>query len=367
MFAYPAKDLARWCSFVSQARAGFTRLQVENDKLSISCTSRDFSVQVTLSVQGELPVTVVPQELFLSVIEANKARPEITLERDGDLLVMKAGRSKARFNVVEPSLYPAPDFSNFLRLPAVTVDAEKLKEATQLVSIFVALASKERPGLESVLFDNHDGKLRLVACDGQGLAFKNLDSECSSSALLPWFGVSELRKRLMGEATLVLTKNGVYAACTPPGGVVQMIGPTIVSPYPNYQSLVPTSFAHEAVFNTSELKAAITRMVAFAPDKESTTLVCSFEKEMTKFTLAGTDTGDTEDELVTHGGSPMIIGFTPKRFAASIRCMKGDTTTIHYNAPQQVVQFSDGDDTYFHYLMPVALSRRNLGNDLERA
>jgi DNA polymerase III sliding clamp (beta) subunit (PCNA family) len=227
------------------------------------------------------------------------------------------------------------------------------------VSIAAALSSKNRPALESIVFESEAGHLRLTACDGHSLAFADLPVDYSGPAVVvPVSLVSEVRRRLPPKQDILLVWNkGFYASW--PG--VEMAGAVIAETYPNYRALFPSEFPHKAVFNRVELTETIRRVTSITPADADTTLVLSLKENAADFQLVGVVEGTSSDTVeCAHDGEPPPIGLVPKTISEALRCLNAETITLNYDDPQKVLELQGTPDYHF-YTMPLALSKRDLG------
>ena len=180
------------------------RLELGGDRLVVTGTDLDLTIQLELSVGGEGDgAVVVPARLASDIVRA-LGDPRVEVTASDDEVEIAAGRS--RFSVRPLSLDDYPRLSS----PAansVTLPAGQFGEALRQV-VRAASSDDARPILTGVLLASEGDGLRLVATDSYRLAVRDLEGTSvlghDQKVLVPSRALQELQRLLGNEAEITL-------------------------------------------------------------------------------------------------------------------------------------------------------------------
>ncbi|KLU17932.1 DNA polymerase III subunit beta, partial [Proteus mirabilis] len=203
--------------------------------------------------------TTVPARKFFDIWRGLPEGAEISVELDGDRLLVRSGRS--RFSL---STLPASDFPNLddwqseveFTLPQATL--KRLIESTQ----FSMAHQDVRYYLNGMLFETENTELRTVATDGHRLAVCSMDigqSLPGHSVIVPRKGVIELMRLLDGggESSLQLQigSNNIRAHV----GDFIFTSKLVDGRFPDYRRVLPKNPTKTVTAGCDILKQAFSR------------------------------------------------------------------------------------------------------------
>jgi DNA polymerase III subunit beta len=332
-------------------------LEVADGTLTVSSFSENVSTRATLAVDGEATGRAVVSGRLLAELVATFPDKPITIDGDGDDLVMSAGR----FHVTLPTL----DESNYPELPAAPA-------AIGIVGgeAFAAMIARVAPAA------SHDLTQR-VALAGVHLAFGNgtvraiaSDSYRAASAEIPFAG--------KGSATaLTLAQTLVDAAAA-------FIGPddiTVGLDDSNLSLTSPTRSLTLRLLGEKYDAEFINKLFAVDHPSAVHVGVADLAQPLKRAALVRAKDGpirfDIDIDLITLGakaedskqssgeevdaqydGPDYALAFNPKYLGEALSTVPGETVRIAFNPAKlaQVVLTSPSDPTWRHILVPIRIN-----------
>ncbi len=225
-------------------------LKTVGNRLAISATNLEIAItQYIGSKVGEPGSITVPARLTQDFV--NSLPPSvIDLELDEYKLHLTTDQYKSVINGVSAEEYPVmPTIENG---NSWTVSAEVFKKGLQQV-LGAASNDEARPVLTGVYLHNVDKQLYLVATDSYRLAEKKMPKVATNATLLiPATALQDLL-RLINDTVEVIDVLSDEQQVLFKAGDAELVTRLIEGSYPDYQKLVPQSFANVAKIKRSEL------------------------------------------------------------------------------------------------------------------
>ena len=337
---------------------GGVRLSVTGDSLEVTGTDLDLTITVTTLVNGAGAdgdgVVVVPGRLVTDIVRALEPG-RVEVEADDDELRIASGRS--HFTV---RTHPAGDFP---RLPVPTGDtvgleAEGLMEALRQVTR-AASNEESRPILTGVLMSAEEGGLRLVATDSYRLAVRDLPGVGvlgeGQKVLVPSRALNELLRLLSGEGEVSLRLGAHDATFTV--GDVTLTTRLIEGEFPNYKSLIPSSYPNRLTVGRESLLDAVRRVKLLARDA-TTPVRIALRPNGIELTVITTDWGTAVEEVdAKYEGAEMTVAFNPNFLIEGVEAVTGDEVALDtLDALKPATLRPIDSDAYLYLLMPVRVS-----------
>lgn len=327
------------------------RLELVGDRLSITGTDLDLTIQLTLAVGGEGDGGVVlPARLAADIVRSMGAG-KIEVAVEGDEVSIVGGRSQ--FSVRPLSFDDYPKLST-PTTSSVTLPAAAVGEALRQV-VRAASTDEARPILTGVLLTAENGGLRMVATDSYRLAVRDLAEHqvlgADQKVLVPGRALSELQ-RLVGAGEELTMRLGDRDA-TFEVGDTRLSTRLIEGEFPNYRQLIPTSHPNTLTVEREPLLEAIRRVKILA--KDATPVRLQMGGDTLRLTAITQDVGNASEELdATYEGTDLTVAFNPEYFASGVEACSSDSITLStLDALKPAVVRGVGNDDYLYLLMPV--------------
>ncbi len=327
------------------------RLELVGDRLTVTGTDLDLTIQLDIAVGGEVDGAVVlPARLSSDIVRSlPSGKVEVTV--DDDEVKISGGRSQFSVRPLSLDDYPrlaAPASS------AVTLNAAEFGEALRQV-VRAASTDEARPILTGVLLTAENDGLRLVATDSYRLAVRDLPGVsvlgADQKVLVPGRALNELQ-RLLGAGTEVVLRLGERDA-TFEVGTTRLTTRLIEGEFPNYRQLIPASHPNMVTIEREPLLEAIRRVKILARD--ATPVRLQISADGLQLTAITQDVGNATEALdATATGSDLTVAFNPDYLAAGVEAVGAEHVTLStIDGLKPAVVRGVGSDDYLYLLMPV--------------
>lgn len=365
------ENLARGLSIVGRAVASRSTLPItqnvllstEQSMLKISATDLNMAMTTWIGaqVEEEGAITVPAQLLgeFVNSLPPERIDMETTEQPLG--LHIKCMRSESNISGLAAEDFPP--------IPAVAdgltakIEPGVLRNAINFVS-FAAATEDSRPVLTGVKTEITGNDFKFAAADGFRLAVysgklaepPNEDIEF----LVPAKALNEI-SRLLGSE-----QKAVEFMVTPSSNQalfkvedVEVVSSLIAGNFPNYNQLIPESYATRVVLNSGDFLRATRTAAIFARDGSGIIrlqMANSEENSHGKMMVSARseEIGDNQDELgATVEGDDAKIAFNSKYLTDVLNVLNGEVA-IEVSSPSSpgVLKPAEGDD-YVHVVMPM--------------
>ena len=359
-FRCERESLAEALSTAGRAATGRTgalpvlsglRLELVGDRLSITGTDLDLTIQLTLAVGGDGDGGVVlPARLAADIVRSMGAG-KVEVAVDGDEVSISGGRSQFSVRPLSFDDYPklATPTTSSVTLPAAAV-GEALRQVVRAAS-----TDEARPILTGVLLTAENGGLRMVATDSYRLAVRDLADHqvlgVDQKVLVPGRALNELQ-RLVGGGEELTMRLGDRDA-TFEVGETRLSTRLIEGEFPNYRQLIPASHPNTLTVEREPLLEAIRRVKILA--KDATPVRLQMGGDTLRLTAITQDVGNASEELdATYEGTELTVAFNPEYFASGVEACSSDSITLStLDSLKPAVVRGVGNDDYLYLLMPV--------------
>ena len=327
------------------------RMVLEGDQLTLTGSDLELTIQVSITVGGEVDgATVLPARLVSDIVRS-LGDPRVEVTAGPDEVGIVAGRSQFSLRPLSVDDYP--------RLPvaassAVVLPAASFGEALRQV-VRAASTDEARPILTGVLLAAEADGLRLVATDSYRLAVRDLVGTsvlgADQKVLVPSRALQELQ-RLLGGADELTLRLGDRDA-TFEIGSSRLTTKLIEGEFPNYRQLIPSSHPNQLRVSRDSMLEAIRRVKIFA--KDATPVRLAMSADGLRMTAVSQDVGNAADEVdAAYSGTEMTVAFNADYLASGIEATTTDEITIETVDALKPAVIRGVDHAEFLYLlMPV--------------
>jgi DNA polymerase-3 subunit beta len=327
------------------------RLELVGDKLTVTGTDLELTIQLEIEVGGDRDGGVVlPARLAADIVRSMSAG-KVEVSVDGDEVSISGGRSQFAVRPLSFDDYPrlASPASSAVTLPSAEV-GEALRQVVRAAS-----TDEARPILTGVLLTAEAEGLRMVATDSYRLAVRDLPGAsvlgADQKVLVPGRALSELA-RLVGSASELTLRLGEREATFEVGGT-RLTTRLIEGEFPNYRQLIPPSHPNKLTVARDSLMEAIRRVKILARD--ATPIRLQMSADSLRLTAITQDVGNAVEELdAVLEGTELTVAFNPDYFAAGVEAVGSDEVTLEtLDALKPAVLRGVGRPEYLYLLMPV--------------
>ena len=275
-----------------------------SDYLILSATNLEIGVRAWVKAKVEdLGSCTIPAKLLSEFVGALPAGDRVDLKLNAKTMILnlKCARYDTNIKGIDASEFPLIPTSD--GAGAITMRADHLRRMISRV-VFAAATDESRPTLLGIKVTLDGSKIEMAATDGFRLAVANAALEepvdKKSEMIIPAKALNELSRIIgllpkdMDDTThmvdIIVFPRGNQVMFRMPG--VDLITQVLDATFPKYESIIPKSFATDAVVETKALLKAMRVSNLFARDSS----------HMVRFTVnpAGADKpGDLANMIIT--------------------------------------------------------------------
>ena len=304
-------------------------LKVSDGVLHLTGTDLEMEMMaaVPLDQPHENGETTVPARKFLDIWRGLPDGAQISVELDGDRLLVRSGRS--RFSL---STLPASDFPN-------------LDDWQSDVTFSLPQATS-------------GSVLRTVATDGHRLAVCSLDigqELPDHSVIVPRKGVIELMRLLDGGDALLKLEIGSNNIRAHVGGFI-FTSKLVDGRFPDYRRVLPKNPDKTLTANCDMLKQAFSRAAILSNEKFRGVRIYLSNNQL-RITANNPEQEEAEEIVdVTYDGTDMEIGFNVSYVLDVLNTLKCEDVSVKLTDATSSVQIEDdASDAAAYVVMPMRL------------
>lgn len=341
------------------------KLEVEGNKLIVTATDMDLSLQQNLTVQAKNHGSLtVPAQTFSEIIR-KIPDPEISLRFITETEQLEISSKNCEFTLATLPVKDFPAMEDIGSSHHIHLESKMLAELLEHTK-FAMSTEETRYNLNGIYLhikSSTPNMLSAAATDGHRLssASVNLGKDLATfGVILPRKTVQELLK-ILKDPTLAekpldlqLGQNRVKFICEN----VTLISKLIDGSFPEYQAFIPENNPHKLTIQAKILSSAIDRVSTITIDKHRAVKLHLDENQL-EISASG-ETRGIGHEVITlndsdiYNGTPMHIGFNPRYILDALNVVENSIITIELNdsSSPTLIKAIDYPNSYF-VVMPV--------------
>ncbi|MEX1081923.1 MAG: DNA polymerase III subunit beta [Halofilum sp. (in: g-proteobacteria)] len=340
------------------AALGNVLIRAGEDGLELTATDLELELRAITPLTVEQPgETTVSARKLLEICRSLPAEARVGLERDGERVVIRSGRSRFTLATLPPGDFPV--IEDVQTQVEFRVPQSDLKQAIE--SIGFAMAQQDvRYYLNGLLVELAGDRLRTVATDGHRLSMCEISAELPEATghqvIVPRKGVNELARLLDGDSqeTVTVAVGTSHMQVVLPG--LRFTSKLIDGRFPDYTRVVPESGDKELRAQREQLRQALARASILSNEKYRGVRL-AMSAEGLRIQTHNPDHEEAEEELeVTYHGDPLEIGFNVTYLLDILASLVGDEVHIQFSDSNSSCLVTDpASGACRHVVMPMRL------------
>ncbi|MCP1852842.1 MULTISPECIES: DNA polymerase III subunit beta [unclassified Bradyrhizobium] len=333
-------------------------LEVEQDRIRLRAT--DLDIEMTDAVKAEAAAkgsTTVPAGLLHDVVRKMPAGSQITIEQEGEVVVVKAGRSRFRLQTLPPSDFPNISIGDMTH--SFAIQAKDLHRLIKRVQ-FAISTEETRYYLNGIYLHTHKegnvNHLRAVATDGHRLASVDVDLPEGAAGMpgviVPRKTVGEVDRLFAstdGEIQVELSQGKI----TFTSGDIVLVSKLIDGTFPDYGRVIPQNNEKTLKIGSKNLLEAVDRVATISSERGRAVKVSLAEGKITLH-VTNPDAGAATEELEAEfTGDAMEIGFNSRYLHDILAEVQGESVNVNLADPGSPTIFRGTDEGSLYVLMPM--------------
>ncbi|MGB1361325.1 MAG: DNA polymerase III subunit beta [Alphaproteobacteria bacterium] len=288
-------------------------LEAKGSTLSITGTDMDIVIVDTTEIQCESEGSIsTPAGPLFDIVKQSPEGAQISVELNGDKLIVTAGRSK--FDLPTLSTDEFPTITGGEMPHSFKVGANELNEMINNTSF--AISNEEtRYYLNGIFLQEADGQLVAVATDGHRLAKSETaapeGAKGMPEVIIPKKAINELNKMLEqtdSEVEIKLSDSKIKFQVNSAVITTKLVDGT----FPDYKRVIPSGNPEVFKINCDVFSEAV-RRVSILSDSKMCPIKVNIKNGTLKFFASHPQLGTATDEMeVDYSGAELEIGFNAR-------------------------------------------------------
>ena len=327
-------------------------IKTSNNRLSLSATNLDIAIThyigAKVSEEGSITVPARLMQDFISSLPSGV----ISLELKETKLRITTEQYQSTVNGIMADDFPV--------MPAITngqswsIPGALLKKTLQQV-VFAASSDETRPVLTAVLLHTSDGWLYMAATDSYRLAERKISTNTEAVRLLvPATAMQDLLRIIGDGADEVLVTHDEQQILFQVGDV-ELVTRLVEGKYPDYQKLIPSSFATTATLKRADFVNVTKVSSLFARESAgSITIEVDEVSESLSIRSVASQLGENTAQATAKTTGSGTITLNSRYLLDALAAFSGDEVTFGFNGKLEATLLTDTANTdYKHVIMPL--------------
>ncbi len=329
-------------------------LSAFDDKLELQATNYEIGISCIIEATIEEPGTVVISGRYFQ--ELVRKLPGETIEISSSLedRTIQITSNQAQFNLLS---LPAEEFPVLKKPTSDTVISVKDNILRELIkkTVFACSTDESRPIFTGGLLEINQHEVNMVATNTHRLAIKkdhlghNTDS---IKMIIPAKILNELARIMISDVPMDVTiycqKNQVSFAFDN----IYIISRLIEGQFPDYNKVIPPSFATTITIDTHAFMDAVERVSLLARDGDYNIIKLAFKNDCVIITSNNPDIGKACETVTTIvQGNEVEIAFNAKYVTDILKNISSEQLVFSLNTPLSPASIKPIDDETYNYII----------------
>ncbi len=321
-------------------------LSFANDRLTVRGTDLDIEITTSVPASGELPTTTAPAKTLLEIVKKFPAGAEVTLELEGETLLVKSGRSRFKLACLSAESFPGTKDTTFGA--AFDVDLAGLFAPVQ----FAISNEPTRYYLNGIYLAGQAERLTAVATDGHRLAKHVLPA---SGDVWPAFAPIIVPTKTVG-----VVPQGVIGVSVSDTKVrLQKGDTTIVSKliegvFPDFERVIPKNNERIVTADRAALIAAVDRVGTVASERGGKVVKFDVAGDLITLTVQAENDSASDEVAADYAGEAAVESGMNARYLQDILgAITGATVTMAFSESLGPILLRGDNDNWLGVQMPM--------------
>lgn len=332
-------------------------LRVTADRISF--TGTDLEVEMVVTTDGSVgkPGEVtVPARKLLDICRALPEGSLVTLSKQAERVVLKAGRSRFTLSTLPAADFPQVEAGSFKE--AVLVSAGQLRKTFEHTAFCMA-QQDVRYYLNGLYLENEGKRLRAVATDGHRMAIADMECESQTThplqVIVPRKAVQEIIRFITDNSDTIrleISSNHLRLAVAGTTFTSKLID----GKFPDYTKVIPNNQSKSLRLDRQAFREALARVAILANEKYRGIRI-NLEEGRLRLSAHNPEQEEATEELETvYQGEPLEIGFNVTYLVEASGAIDSGEVLLGLNDPNSSCTLRSPDSESTQYIiMPMRL------------
>lgn len=332
-------------------------LAANDNKLELHATDYEIGIKCIIDAQVEIPGTVVISGRYFQEMVRKLPGDTIEISSSTEDRTIKITANSAQFNLLS---LPAEEFPVLKQLTSdnfMIVKDNVLKELIKK-TVFACANDEARPIFTGCLLESNEKDIKMVATNTHRLALKKDSSEQSLNNLkmiIPAKILHELARIMNSETPIDIKIYWLKNQVAFEFENIYIISRLIEGQFPDYNKVIPPSFATNVLISTKQLLDAVERVALMARDNDYNVIKLAFKTDSITITSNNPDIGKACEVVdAALEGNEVDIAFNVKYISDILKNIDSENLKFSLNTPLSPASIRPIDDeNYIYIVTPV--------------
>ena len=335
-------------------------LSAADNKLELHATDYEIGIKCIIDAKIDEPGTVVISGRYFQEMVRKLPGDTIEISSSTEDRTIKIMANSAQFNLLS---LPAEEFPVLKQQTSdnfIIVKDNVLKELIKK-TVFACANDEARPIFTGCLLEFSGRNITMVATNTHRLSLKKDNSEQSTNDLkmiIPAKILNELARIMNSETPIDIKIYWLKNQVAFEFENIYIISRLIEGQFPDYNKVIPPSFATNVIINTKQLLDAVERVSLMARDGDYNVIKLSFKNHSITITSNNPDIGKACEIVdATIDGNEVDIAFNVKYISDILKNIHSEDLKFSLNTPLSPASIKPIDDENYVYIVtPVRTS-----------
>lgn len=330
-------------------------LSVKNNKLLISATNLEMSINLTVGAKVEESGEITVPARTIGDIVSNLNPGKIDISSDKENLTIKSDNFQSKIAAMNSSDFPS--IPREIGKSHVGFSKEDIDKALPKI-LFSISTDETRPVLTGMLVHIKNKDMYFVSTDGYRLSMvkvAKVSDESFSNLIIPRTILGELSRLIsQDEVLFCFDKKNSQLVIKNSNAVIS--SRIIEGEFPDFAKIIPKKSSTKALVEKEDLLRSIRLASVFARDSANVVRLV-MEKNLLTVFAESQYSGEQKNKIEAKVEGPKIeIAFNYKFLEEFLQSVEGDDVSLGFEDPNSPGVFKDADsEDYLHIIMPVKI------------
>ncbi|MDD4599748.1 MAG: DNA polymerase III subunit beta [Negativicutes bacterium] len=332
-------------------------LAANDNKLELHATDYEIGIKCIIDAQVEIPGTVVISGRYFQEMVRKLPGDTIEISSSTEDRTIKITANSAQFNLLSLPVEEFPVLKQLTSDSFMIVKDNVLKELIKK-TVFACANDEARPIFTGCLLESNEKDIKMVATNTHRLALKKDSSEQSLNNLkmiIPAKILHELARIMNSETPIDIKIYWLKNQVAFEFENIYIISRLIEGQFPDYNKVIPPSFATNVLINTKQLLDAVERVALMARDNDYNVIKLAFKTDSITITSNNPDIGKACEVVdAALEGNEVDIAFNVKYISDILKNIDSENLKFSLNTPLSPASIRPIDDeNYIYIVTPV--------------
>lgn len=325
-----------------------------HNQLELQATDYELGISCKIEAQIEEPGTIVLSGRYFQEVVRKLPGDNVIITTNNTDHTVQITSNTAQFNLLS---LPAAEFPVLQQLESTTTFKIRDNIFRDLIkkTVFACSNDESRPVFTGALLEVNTADVCMVATNTHRLAIKREildDFNGSIKIIIPAKILNELARVSVSDVPSEITVNCNNNQISFNLDNVYIKSRLIEGQFPDYNRVIPSSFATEITLNTAEFTDAVERVSLISRAGDYNVISLSFQKNAVVISSNNPDIGKAEESVeISLSGNELDIAFNAKYITDILKNITSEKIYFSLNTPLSPASIRPCDDESYNYII----------------